>query len=504
VSARKEIEMNAPATALRVFAFTAAAALAAALPAPAAEVNLTAVTFPDGRTIDLPMARTNATPAAAKLEASVKFSGGQARVRVSYRGMEPAILFGGDVSSYVVWAITRDGAVQNLGELVVDSGDASSSGDFSTGEKQFGLLVTAEPYATAGRPGDLVIATSMAADPEKAPSSTFAFGGFRPGGVRAERTSIAGLAWDGRTPVPLVQAERALALAEASGAAALNPGAIAEAKRSLAQARNSTRPGGSAKVVTDYSRRAVALASEAMRDLDRKRDADEAARKKAALEAIAGRAASAEAARARTETTLAEVDAARRRLETDKAALEAETSRLAAEKAELEARTAQLAAEKAELQAEKADLARQRDELAKRLRSSMASIMETRDSARGAVMSLPGISFETGRAALRPAAQITLAKLAAIAQVFPDMNMRIEGYTDSTGKAETNRKLSEARAKSVFDFLRAQGVADTRLAYQGLGAANPVADNATREGRARNRRVEIVAAVGEIKPVAPD
>ena len=102
----------------RVFAGASfALALAASGVAAAAEFNLTAVTFPEGKTIDLVMARTNATPNAAKLEASVKYSGGQAKVEVSFKKMEPAILFGGDLSSYVVWAVTRDGAVENLGEL---------------------------------------------------------------------------------------------------------------------------------------------------------------------------------------------------------------------------------------------------------------------------------------------------------------------------------------------------------------------------------------------------
>jgi outer membrane protein OmpA-like peptidoglycan-associated protein len=117
-------------------------------------------------------------------------------------------------------------------------------------------------------------------------------------------------------------------------------------------------------------------------------------------------------------------------------------------------------------------------------------------------MSLPGVSFDTGKATLKPSAQITLAKLAGLALVFPNINMRVEGYTDSTGLAATNQKLSEARAKTVYDFLKGQGIAETRLAFQGLGPASPVADNATNEGRAKNRRVEIVAAEGEIKPVA--
>ena len=162
----------------------------------------------------------------------------------------------------------------------------------------------------------------------------------------------------------------------------------------------------------------------------------------------------------------------------------------------------ELRAAQARLLADQEQLKKEKAELEGRLKKSMSSIMDTRESARGAVMSLPGISFETGKAVLKQSAQLTLAKLAGIAQVFPDVNMRVEGYTDNTGSAATNQKLSEARAKSVYDFLKSQGVAESRLAFQGLGPASPVADNTTADGKAKNRRVEIVAAVGEIKPVA--
>jgi outer membrane protein OmpA-like peptidoglycan-associated protein len=458
----------------RVLACAAVVAMLAAGSAFATEFNLTAVTFPDGTTIDLPIARTAATPNAAKLEASVKYTAGQAKIEVSFKKMEPAILFGGDLSSYVVWAITRDGAVENLGEMIVDQSNDSGSGIYSTPKKSFGLIVTAEPYFLVGKPSEFVIATSGPADAKKAQSTGFTFSGFRANVVKADVNTIAGLTYKDKKPVSLVQAERASALADRVGAFALNPKAAEEAKRTLAQAQNSTKSGGSTKAVTDYSRRTIALSAEAMRDLGRKMEADEAAKKKAEMDAMTGRATSAEAAKAQTEMTLAQVEAARRALEADKA----------------------------KLLADQAELKRQKDELEGRLRGSMASIMETRDSARGAVMSLPGISFETGKAALKPAAQLTLAKLAGIAQVYPAVNMRVEGYTDSTGNAAVNQKLSEARAKAVYDFLKAQGIADTRLAFQGLGPASPVADNATKEGRAKNRRVEIVAAVGEIKPVS--
>ena len=446
---------------LRLRALIGAAALAtfAGGFASAAEVNLAAVTFADGKSIDVPVVRTAATPARARFDASVRYADGQAKAKVGYKGMEPAILFGGDISSYVVWAVTRDGAVENLGELVVDASNDSGSNEFSTGKKQFALMITAEPYYLVGRPGELVIATSGPADPTTAPSSSFAFNAFRTLNARVDTNTIAGLTYKDKRPVALVQAERAMALAEATGAAALNPTAMAEAKRNLAQAENSAK-GGSARAVTDYARRAVVLSSEAMRDWGRKMEADAAAKKKAEMEAMTSRA---------------------------------QASEMSVE---------QLKVAQAKLLADQAELKKERDELEGRLKGSMATIMETRESARGAVMSLPGVSFETGKAALKPSAQLTLAKLAGIAQVFQNINLRIEGYTDSTGGAETNQKLSEARAKAVYDFLKEQGVAEKRLAFQGLGPAYPVADNATADGRAKNRRVEIVAAAGEIKPVS--
>jgi outer membrane protein OmpA-like peptidoglycan-associated protein len=446
---------------LRLRALIGAAVLATLTSgiAVATEVNLSAVTFPENTTIDVPLGRTLATPNAAKFEAAVKFRQGQAKIEVSFKKMEPAILFGGDISSYVVWAVTRDGSVENLGELIVGETNASGSNEYSTGKKQFALMITAEPYYLVGRPGELVVATSGAADAKKAPSASFAFNAFRPLAAKSDVSSIAGLTYKDKKPVALVQAERAMALTESIGASAVNPAAMEEAKRNLVQAQNSTKAGGSSKAVTDYSRRTIVLTSEAMRDWGRKMEADAAAKKKAEMDAMTARAK----------------------------ASEMDVQELKAAQAKLLADQEQLKKEKAELEG--------------RLKNSMSAIMETRDSARGAVMSLPGISFETGKAGLKPSAQITLAKLAGIAQVFPNINMRVEGYTDNTGSAATNQKLSEARAKAVYDFLKAQGVADTRLAFQGLGPANPVADNATAEGRAKNRRVEIVAAPGEIKPV---
>ena len=118
--------------------------------------------------------------------------------------------------------------------------------------------------------------------------------------------------------------------------------------------------------------------------------------------------------------------------------------------------------------------------------------------ARGVVVNLPDILFDVNKATLKPNTQIALAKLAGIVQLFPKINLRIEGYTDSTGSDALNERLSNERAESVRAFLEKQGVAAGRMTAAGYGPRFPVADNSTVEGRSKNRRVEIVLAEGTV------
>jgi outer membrane protein OmpA-like peptidoglycan-associated protein len=115
-------------------------------------------------------------------------------------------------------------------------------------------------------------------------------------------------------------------------------------------------------------------------------------------------------------------------------------------------------------------------------------------------VSLPDILFDTNKATLKPNAQVALGKLAGIVSVFPNINLRVEGHTDSTGSDAINNPLSRDRANSVMAFLRQQGVAASRMSAEGYGSRIPVADNGTVEGRAKNRRVEIILAEGTIQP----
>jgi outer membrane protein OmpA-like peptidoglycan-associated protein len=102
------------------------------------------------------------------------------------------------------------------------------------------------------------------------------------------------------------------------------------------------------------------------------------------------------------------------------------------------------------------------------------------------------INFDVDKAIIKPDSQSTIEEITKLLETYPDLKIRIEGHTDSTGEAAHNQTLSEKRAASVFGSLLARGIEQNRLVSQGFGASKPIADNKTEEGRAKNRRVEIV------------
>lgn len=103
-----------------------------------------------------------------------------------------------------------------------------------------------------------------------------------------------------------------------------------------------------------------------------------------------------------------------------------------------------------------------------------------------------GINFEFGSAKLTTASYPTLDDIVALMKEFPDANLEVQGHTDIVGTEEYNQKLSEDRAHSVTDYLQSKGIDSTRLRAKGFGTKMPIADNETDEGRAKNRRVELI------------
>lgn len=142
------------------------------------------------------------------------------------------------------------------------------------------------------------------------------------------------------------------------------------------------------------------------------------------------------------------------------------------------------------LSARETELQRTRTD-AEALRRELLALQAVKTD-RGMVMTLGDVLFATGKAELQPGALSTMQRLADFLAEYPEKTVLIEGFTDSTGSAEFNQRLSERRALAVRSALLDAGVSAQRISTEGYGMARPVADNSTAEGRQRNRRVEIV------------
>ena len=431
----------------------------------AASPELTSVAWPEKQSVSLVFAKMDTAPTKAKLKGSVKYEAGQAKISLSFSNMEPAVLFGGDIAAYVVWAVSKSAPPARLGELIVTKKGASGSKEYFTPMKDFALMVTAEPYYLVSRPFELVLFTSAPKDPKKTPGTTFIFQDFGPG-PKVGVASIAGLKYEDKAPVPVKQAEAVLALIERLNAGQVNPGAVKAATVALGEAKAAKND----NAIADASSRSISSSADALREWGRTRD------QLAAADAAAKQAAATAA------------------LEAKNAATAGQLSQTEAQKAAIAAQLAAAEAQKAELAKANQEIKAQRDALAARLQGALGAVAATKSTARGTVTSLSGVLFDTGKSTIKPAAKITLAKLAGVMLVFSKTTMQVEGYTDNVGTEASNLTLSTARAKAVRDFLESQGIASNRLSSIGKGPADPVAPNDTPEGRAENRRVEIVSS----------
>lgn len=458
----------------------------------AAEISLTALTLQPGKTFTLTFAKTNRAPSGASMQATIGYDKGQASVKLTYKKMEPAVLFAGDIAAYVLWAVTPDGTTENLGEVIADKKSASGLLQAYTGKRTFALMVTAEPFATVTRPTELALFLSGEVQGVGAANNAFTYKDFSTA-YKPAIDSISGIQYNDPTPAAVKQAQKAMEIAGRLEAAGVNPKAMDEAQVAFGAAMAAKDK----KVMADQARVAVQLASQAIKDTikaaEAKAAAEAEAKRQAERAALEERAATAESEADRIARELGEVKAQREALASESASLAKQTETLAAQRDAL-------AAERDALARDRDAIKKERDELAGMLKGALSSVAETTESARGVIVSLSGILFDVGKATLKPASQLTVAKLAGILMVFPRMNLSIEGYTDSTGSAELNMKLSVDRARAVYDFLLTQGISNDRMKFQGFGPENPVAPNDSEANRARNRRVEVVLTQAVRRP----
>jgi outer membrane protein OmpA-like peptidoglycan-associated protein len=236
-----------------------------------------------------------------------------------------------------------------------------------------------------------------------------------------------------------------------------------------------------ARVLTLRRKEQERIANEKQAMLERQQKAEADA--KAATEAEAQ-------ARARSDE-----DARRRaQAEIDRAVAEKAQAQAQLQQAQADAARAAAEAEQEKAQAAAAEAIRQKEEQRQRLLNQLNQVLETKDTDRGLVVSMPDVLFDSGSYTLKPAARERLARISGIVLAYPDLRLEIEGHTDSVGSDAYNQTLSEKRAASVRDYLVNSNVSINNVIARGLGKGSPVADNSTAAGRKLNRRVEMIVS----------
>jgi outer membrane protein OmpA-like peptidoglycan-associated protein len=372
------------------------------------------------------------TPIAANAygNGEVEYDNGNARISVEVDEL-PAPTSLGPYTTYVLWALTPDGRAVNQGVI----GDFEGGGgkiDTEYGAPQFALIVTAEPHFAVSAPSTMIALYNVAEDVKGTESKVSTLT------ERSDYSKLSRIAVDEKNdqPIELVQARYAVAIADSTGARQYAPDIYKVAADKLDAA---TLAAGSKK--NSEQKSAPGLAREAV---------------------IAG-----EDARRAAMIGAAEAAAEQERLAAAAVAAEAERARSATENA-----------------------AKMRNELFSRLQGALP----TRMTDRGMVSEIGGVQFATGTANLTTGAREGLARFSGIVASYPGLRFTVEGHTDNTGTVAANNELSLRRAIAVRDYLIEQRVAASSIDVAGLGSSRPIADNATTEGRARNRRVEIIVS----------
>lgn len=466
--------------------------------------------------------------------ASVRNRGAAVEIDASFENLPDPQDFGSEYLTHVLWAISPEGRVTNLGEVQRDRrGRAKLT--VTSDLQVFGMVVTAEPYYAVRVPSDLIVAENETT--ERTRGRVFFIDAKYELLQRGAYESLANplnLRVDTRdTPLDIYQARNALTIAEGVGAKEYAEDSLKRAQASLDMANSSVITKGKEKEVITLARQAVQFAEDARAltierqiiERERYRQAEtEEARQTAAAEAA--KRAEEEQARLRAEAAQELSEAQRlvaetRRLEEEQRRMKAELEAAREAQVRAEAQAATLAAERQREQAQQAaamadrqrqdaerlrveaemrtqQAEREKAELRQRILDQLSSVLPTKDTERGLVVNMGDVLFDVGKFDLRPVAREKLARISGTVLAFPGLRLRAEGHTDNTGSAELNQKLSNDRAAAVMGYLtQEQGVAPDMISSEGFGFNQPVADNSTREGRQANRRVELVIS-GEV------
>jgi outer membrane protein OmpA-like peptidoglycan-associated protein len=447
---------------------------------------------------------------------------GRLAISVELNHLRPASSFGGQYLTYVLWAITTEGRAVNLGEILPGE-NGKDKIDVTTDLQAFGLIVTAEPYFSVTHPSNTVVAENVVKQDtkgfEELIDTKFDVLEGAQYTIDVPADQLPSTQADPRVPLDLLEARNAIAIAKAAGAKDYAADSLAKAQEMLDRAEDYLRRKQGRTPIGTAARGATQMAEDARvltlrriekQHLDAEARARQEAQEKAEADARAAQeratqaqAQSDEDARRRAEAERAQADAQRQQAaaqaQQQQAQAEADAARQAAELAARQQADAERQTQEAQRQREEADrqrqeAIRQKEEMRARLLAQLNQVLQTRDTVRGLIVSMPDVLFDFNKYTLKPEARERLARISGIVLAYPDLKLQIEGYTDSIGSDEYNQTLSEKRAEAVRDYLVSSGVSMNNVAAQGMGKADPVADNSTAAGRKLNRRVEMIVS----------
>ena len=476
---------------------------------------------------------------AANGQANVKSNRGSIAIQAEFGELQKPTAFGTEYLTYVLWAISPEGSAVNLGEVLVGDNHRSKL-NVTTDLQAFALIVTAEPYYAVHQPSNVVVLENVVridtrgtTEAVNAKFELMERGSYIPTGYRFDPVVL-----DAKLPLEFLEARNSLRIAQSEGAERYASDSYQHAvklmdmangyattkhsskKELIATSRETVQTAEDARTIAvkrmDEARRAGERQDSADAQAKSQAQADKATRQKELAQSDTARAQS-DTARAQSDTARAEADAQSQSDEATRQKEQAKSARSDAAKAQADMAANQTAAYASQALANAeisearsdADQSRQAAQLAKQnenqavsdkaamraqLSEQLNKVLQTRDSARGLIVSMSDVLFDTGKFSLKSGAREKLAKVAGILIAYPTLNIEVGGYTDNVGGDDMNQMLSEKRAGAVRDYLVEQGVATASVSAKGFGDASPVASNDNSAGRQENRRVELVVS----------
>jgi outer membrane protein OmpA-like peptidoglycan-associated protein len=465
-------------------------------------------------------------------QAKVESKKGYIEIEVEFANLLKPTTFGNEYLTYVLWAISPEGRAVNLGEILVGDNHRSKV-DVTTDLQAFALVVTAEPYYAVRQPSNVVVIENVVRPDTKGTTEVvdakyelMERGGYIPTGYKFDPVVL-----KANLPLEFFEARNALRIAQSEGAEQYASDSYQHAVKLMDTADDyATRKHLDRKPLIAVAREAVQTSEDAraiavkrldeIRLANERQDATDAQARAQGQTADAIRlkeqaqsdTAIAQAARSQAESDTQNAQAAKAQAEYDasKARADATDAQSAAAQAksdmannqaasatalsaaQAETEQSRLAAQSALASAQQAET--DRAVLRTKLSEQLNSILQTRDSARGLIVSMSDVLFDTGKYTLKPGAREKLAKVAGILLAYPGLNIEVGGYTDNVGSDSMNQTLSENRAGSVRDYLVKEGVLTNSVSAKGFGNSLPVASNENSSGRQQNRRVELLVS----------